>query len=71
MDNSRKTLRWRKSRASATENCVEVGMGGGLVYVRDSKATPHGPALTFTTSEWTAFLAGVDAGEFTLTALES
>lgn len=46
-------------------------MGEGLVYVRDSKATPRGPSLAFTTSEWRAFLAGVGAGEFSLKALES
>jgi hypothetical protein len=71
MDDTPDALRWRKSRASETSNCVEVALGGGRVFVRDSKATPRGPALAFTTSEWNAFLVGVGAGEFSLTALES
>jgi hypothetical protein len=62
------TLLWRKSRASGSGNCVEVAAGHGSVYVRDSKA-PDAGALVFTPSEWTAFLAGVDAGEFTLPEL--
>lgn len=64
-------LAWRKSRASGTGNCVEVARRGGMVFVRDSKVAPQGPALAFTSSEWNAFLAGVSAGEFSLTALES
>jgi predicted secreted Zn-dependent protease len=70
MNDSRHELRWQKSRASAQGNCVQVAAGGGLVFVRDSKA-PQGPALAFTTPEWNAFLAGVQAGEFTIAALES
>ena len=45
-------------------NCVEVAdFDGGCRAVRDSK-NPTGPALTFTATEWTAFTAGVRAGEF-------
>jgi hypothetical protein len=32
--------------------------------IRDSKR-PENPALSFTGEEWTAFVAGVQAGEFT------
>ena len=64
-------LRWRKSRASASSNCVEVAVGGETVFVRDSKAVPEGPALAFTRSEWDAFVTGVHAGEFSLRALDS
>ncbi|MFB7615617.1 MULTISPECIES: DUF397 domain-containing protein [unclassified Kitasatospora] len=35
----------------------------GLVPVRDSK-DPSGPALTFTSTAWTAFLTAVHTGEF-------
>ncbi|HEY0640436.1 MAG TPA: DUF397 domain-containing protein [Pseudonocardiaceae bacterium] len=64
-------LAWRKSRASGTGNCVEVAMAGdGLVHVRDSKAVPSGPQLAFTQAEWVAFVAGVEAGEFSLSALK-
>lgn len=47
-------------------NCVEVATPHqGAVLVRDSK-NQDGPVLAFTPDEWTAFLAGVRAGEFNL-----
>lgn len=49
--------------ASGGGNCVEVAFGPADVYVRDSK-DPDGPILTFTPAEWSAFIAGVHAGEF-------
>jgi hypothetical protein len=58
--------RWRKSSHSngtGGNNCVEVADLTGAVAVRDSKGR-DGPILIFTPSEWTAFLAGVRAGEF-------
>lgn len=63
-------LMWRKSKASGSGNCVEVAASDRMVYVRDSKA-PTRPVLTFTQDEWTAFLTGVQDGEFTLKALGS
>lgn len=59
---------WRKSSysGSATQGeCVETLMTGDGVAVRDSK-NPNGAILSFTTSEWVAFLKGVRAGEFDL-----
>jgi Domain of unknown function (DUF397) len=61
---------WRKSTYSGNGgNCVEVAANfvaeHGLVLVRDSKDL-GGPILTFTRSEWTAFLRGTTAGEFDL-----
>jgi Domain of unknown function (DUF397) len=45
-------------------NCVEVGRtSDGDVLVRDSKHRSQ-EALAFTPEEWTAFVAGVKAGEF-------
>ena len=61
-------LLWRKARASGVGNCVEVAASGGTIYLRDSKC-PAGPTLAFTITEWTAFLAGVQAGEFNLSTL--
>lgn len=69
-DRHREVRRWRKSRASGSGNCVEVAVRDKTVYVRDSKS-PAGPALAFTMSEWTAFLTGVLAGEFSLAELSS
>jgi hypothetical protein len=37
----------------------------GAVAVRDSK-DPDGPRLAFAPEEWTAFTAGVKAGDFEL-----
>jgi hypothetical protein len=57
---------WRKSSYSGAENeCVEVAdaIGSGGVYLRDSK-NPAGPAHSFGTKEWAAFLEAVKAGEF-------
>lgn len=56
---------FRKSTfsGSGAGNCVEVAVGTENVHVRDSK-DPDGPVLKFTSGEWTAFLAGVNAGEF-------
>jgi hypothetical protein len=42
---------------------VEVAQVGDQYLVRDSK-NPEQAALTFTAAEWTAFVAGVEAGEF-------
>ncbi|MFB7184080.1 DUF397 domain-containing protein [Streptomyces sp. NPDC056178] len=57
---------WRKSSYSSSENdsCVEVldGHPSG-VPVRDSKA-PHGPALVFPATGWSAFVAAVKDGTF-------
>jgi Domain of unknown function (DUF397) len=46
-------------------NCVEVGRSAddGVVLVRDTKDRAQ-EALSFTDEEWTAFVAGVKAGEF-------
>lgn len=57
---------WRKASYSNGNGgaCVEVAdLGGVQRAVRDSK-DPAGPVLTFPPGEWTAFTAGVRAGEF-------
>jgi Domain of unknown function (DUF397) len=46
-------------------NCVEVGSDGTEVLVRDSKDRKI-PPLRFNAGEWSAFVAGVRAGEFDL-----
>jgi len=57
---------WYKSTFSngSGGNCVETAkLPDGGRAVRDSK-DPDGPVLTFTASEWAAFVAGVKAREF-------
>ncbi|MEU7380217.1 DUF397 domain-containing protein [Streptomyces sp. NPDC042207] len=52
-------LHWFKSSYSGSDggDCVEVAAGLDAVYVRDSKATGHGPVLRVGQGEWAAFLA--------------
>ncbi len=51
--------------------CVAVApLEDGGVAVRDDKSK-DGPWLTFTPTEWTAFVAGVKDGEFDLGTLSS
>ncbi len=46
---------WRKSTHSGQGNCIEVADSAPhAVAVRDS-ADPGGPALAFTTCQWTVF----------------
>lgn len=55
---------WRKSTFSGyNTNCVEVGLSGGSIGIRDSK-NPRGGIVTVTTASWDAFLVGVRNGEF-------
>ncbi|MGK4584199.1 DUF397 domain-containing protein [Kitasatospora sp. HPMI-4] len=57
---------WRKSTYSNGDGgqCIEVADGfSGIVPVRDSK-DPNGPALVFPAEAWSAFVAGVKAGDF-------
>ena len=54
---------WRKSTFSGyNTNCVEVGLSGDSIGVRDSK-NPRGAIVPVTTAGWGTFLAGVRAGE--------
>lgn len=59
---------WRKSTFSGSEggSCVEVlDHHPAGVPVRDSK-NPHGPALVFAGSSWSAFIVAVKTGEFSV-----
>nr|WP_221333608.1 DUF397 domain-containing protein [Nocardia transvalensis] len=59
------TAQWFKStRSAADKDCVEAAfLDRGMVGVRDSK-NPTGPTLVFTSSEWDAFTATLQGGEF-------
>jgi Domain of unknown function (DUF397) len=62
-ESGRSSIEWRKSESSVSGDCVEVAFVGQSVLVRNSK-DPAGPVLSFTHSEWTAFLAGARSGTF-------
>jgi hypothetical protein len=51
-----------KSSLSGSSGCVEVARSPDGVVVRDSKDRTMN--LRFSINEWTAFVAGVKAGEF-------
>ena len=51
-------LRWKKSRASVTANCVEVAFINGTILVRDSRE-PTGPVISISLEEWASFLHGL------------
>ncbi|MEV0786775.1 DUF397 domain-containing protein [Streptomyces sp. NPDC050423] len=56
---------WRKSSYSNGDGgeCVEIADNiPGSVPVRDSKAVPGGPALTFAAASWTPFVAALGDG---------
>jgi hypothetical protein len=63
MNESTKSLVWRRSRRCASGACVEVATDGDRYFVRDSKK-PEAVALEFTRAEWAAFVAGVQEGDF-------
>ncbi|MFJ2093148.1 DUF397 domain-containing protein [Streptomyces sp. NPDC087901] len=52
-------LIWFKSSYSGSDggDCVEVAVAQSSVYVRDSKAAGHGPALRVGRGEWAAFVS--------------
>ena len=57
---------WKKasrSNGNGGNNCVEVAFLATGVAVRDSKDR-SGPALMFTSAEWTAFVDSAKDGEF-------
>jgi hypothetical protein len=58
---------WRKSSRSSGNggDCVEVAVIDQMIKVRHSK-DPNGAVLTFTPSEWRAFVDGVKDNEFDL-----
>ncbi|MFI2027354.1 DUF397 domain-containing protein [Streptomyces buecherae] len=63
------TEKWIKSSYSGPNggDCIEwapsTAATTGTVPVRDSK-DPHGPALAFDATAWTAFVASVKSGDF-------
>jgi hypothetical protein len=58
-------LRWFTSSFSGgnNENCVEVAFLAGGVAVRDTKDRAQSPHR-YSADDWSAFVAGVRAGEF-------
>ena len=57
---------WQKSTLSSYNgSCFEIArLLSDRVGVRDTKDNGSGPVLIFNQNEWSAFVAGVKAGEF-------
>ncbi len=56
---------WQKATKSNTNGaCVEVRTQGGIVQVQDTK--DRGTVLSFTFTEWDAFMDGAKRGQFDL-----
>ncbi|WP_306661499.1 DUF397 domain-containing protein [Mangrovihabitans endophyticus] len=56
--------KWTKSSRCSGGNCIEVAKVADQYLIRDSK-NPDITPLAFTADEWTAFVEGVGAGDFT------
>jgi hypothetical protein len=56
---------WQRAPGDTSEGAVEVAFVDELIGLRNS-AQPDGPVLVFTRSEWEAFVAGAQNGEFDL-----
>lgn len=54
---------WRKSSYCSNATCVEVARVKDNYLIRDSKSPAIAP-LSFTAEEWTAFVRGVNEGQF-------
>jgi hypothetical protein len=55
-------MQWRKSSFTST-SCVEVAVAGESIAVRNSNQ-PDAGTLMFTPAEMSAWIRGVQAGEF-------
>lgn len=56
-------LAWRVAQRCDGGACVRVASASEMIAMGDSK-NPAGPVLSFTRSEWEAFVTGVKRGEF-------
>jgi predicted secreted Zn-dependent protease len=56
-------LSWRIARSCDGGNCVQVAPRGDMVVIGDTK-NPDSAPLTYTRSEWQAFVEGVRRGDF-------
>jgi len=62
MDGEQASPAWRKSRRSASGNCVEVCVGPGTVGMRSSRQPDV--RLAFDRASFADFLSAVKRGEF-------
>ncbi len=56
-------LPWRIAQSCNGGTCIRVAPNGKMIVVGDSK-DPRGPVLSYTRSEWRAFITGIKRGDF-------
>jgi Domain of unknown function (DUF397) len=56
-------LNWRVALACNGGACIQVAPYGNQIVIGDSK-NPAGPGLTYSRSEWLAFVDGARRGDF-------
>jgi Domain of unknown function (DUF397) len=56
-------LPWRIARNCNGGACIRVAPSGERIVLGDSK-DPNGPILSYTRSEWHAFITGIKHGDF-------
>jgi hypothetical protein len=56
-------LSWHVARLCNGGNCVRIATNGEEFFIGDSKS-PEGVVLSYSRSEWVAFVEGVKRGDF-------
>ena len=56
-------LNWQVAQKCNGGACIRVASHGEQIVIGDSK-NPGGPILTYSRSEWTAFVDGIREGDF-------
>lgn len=56
-------LNWRVAQSCNGGACIQVASYGEQIVIGDSK-NPRGPILSYTRSEWHAFVDGIRQGDF-------
>lgn len=56
-------LSWRVARNCNGGNCIRVAPRADMIVIGDSK-NPDGPMLSYSRSEWVAFVEGIRQGDF-------
>jgi hypothetical protein len=56
-------LNWQIALACNGGECIQVAPRGNQILIGDSK-NPHGPVLTYSRTEWHAFVDGIRQGDF-------
>lgn len=56
-------LNWRVALTCSGGECIRVASQGDEIVIGDSK-NPNGPVLTYSRTEWHAFVGGIRQGIF-------